>query len=141
MHGTPSEKSAVSKPLPVITPLNKSFWDNMRKGIFSLQACQTCGDRHTPEAPVCPKCLGTDQSWEPASGRGTLESWVEFHRAYWDSFAEELPYRVCLVRLEEGPLFISNFKGNDSDLAIGRRVKVVFEPVTNEIILPKFAPE
>lgn len=141
MYGASSDKPVTNKPLPRITPLNRAFWDNMRKGIFTLQTCRTCGDRHIPEAPACPKCLGAEQSWEPASGRGALESWVEFHRAYWDGFAEELPYRVCLVRLDEGPLFISNFVGGDADLAIGRRVKVVFEQVSDEITLPKFAPE
>jgi uncharacterized OB-fold protein len=73
------------------------------------------------------------------SGRGTLESWVDFHRAYWDGFKDDLPYRVCLVRLDEGPLMVSNLVGGDGACAIGARVHVVFDRVTDEVTLPKFA--
>lgn len=140
MYGTPGIPTT-GRPLPRITPLNKPFWDNTRNGVFSLHVCRKCGDRHIPESPVCPKCLSPDQAWEAASGKGTLESWVDFHRAYWSGFAEALPYRVCLVRLDEGPLFISTFLGSDAETRLGRRLRVVFEKITDEVTLPLFAPE
>ena len=127
-----------TKPLPNIDPLNKPFWENARAGKLVVQTCRSCHDRHYPPSPVCPKCLSADQEWTPVSGRGTLESWVDFHRAYWDSFKEDLPYRVCLVRLEEGPLFISNLVGDASTAKLGAKVQVVFEAVTEAVTLPKF---
>ena len=45
------------EPLPVITPLNKPFWDYALKSVFALQVCARCGDAHLPPSPVCPKCL------------------------------------------------------------------------------------
>lgn len=128
--------SSYDKPLPVITPLTKGFWDHTRAGRLSVQICTSCGDHHFPASPVCPRCLGNAQEWRPVAGRGTMLSWIEFHRAYWPSFAGDLPYRVCLVRLEEGPLFISNLIGDTPEM--GGAVEVVFEPVTAEITLPKF---
>jgi uncharacterized OB-fold protein len=127
-----------TKPLPSLTPLDRPFWSNAREGRLSVQRCDACGDMHVPASPVCPNCLGTEQSWQPVSGRGTLESWVDFHRAYWDGFKDELPYRACLVRLEEGPLLISNLVGGGTP-GIGARVHVVFEQATDDITLPKFA--
>lgn len=124
------------KPLPVITELTRGFWDHARARRLATQVCSACGDVHFPASPVCPKCLSDEQDWQPVSGRGRLESWVEFHRAYWPGFAGELPYRVCLIRLQEGPLMVSNLVGASAE--IGDPVHVVFEPVTDEITLPKF---
>ena len=92
------------KPLPTITPLNSGFWEHARQHRLAMQVCTQCGDVHFPPSPVCPKCLSDEQEWRPVSGRGELVSWVEFHRAYWPGFADDLPYRACVVKLEEGPL-------------------------------------
>jgi uncharacterized protein len=134
----PKPQDIYRKPLPVITSLNKPFWDYALKSVFALQVCARCGDAHLPPSPVCPKCLSDDQSWKPASGRGTLESWADFHRVYWDGFKEELPYRTCLVKLDEGPLIISNLVGDGAKTRIGARLRVTFERVTEEIAIPKF---
>jgi len=127
------------KPLPVIDPLTRPFWDHSRAGRLALQVCSRCGDVHVPPTPVCPKCLSDAQEWRIASGRGTLMSWVVFHRAYWDGFAVDLPYAVCLVKLEEGPLLASNFaSGMTGEPAVGAAVEAVFERATDEVVLPKF---
>lgn len=137
--GSTTEKPVRTKPLPRITALNEPFWDYARRSIYALQCCDACGDAHVPEAPVCPNCLSDRQSWKPASGRGTLESWADFHHAYWDGFKDELPYRTCLVRLDEGPLVVSNLVGDQAGIRLGARVHVVFEAVAEGIVLPKFA--
>ena len=124
------------KPLPVITKLTQCFWDHARNHQLAMQVCTNCGDMHFPASPVCPRCLRDAQEWRPVSGRGRLESWVEFHRAYWPGFAPELPYVVCLVKLEEGPLLVSNIVGDTPE--IGDAVEVVFERVTEDVTLPKF---
>jgi len=129
-------RSGYDKPLPEITPLTKGFWDHARAHRLAMQVCTRCDDVHFPPSPVCPKCLSDAQEWRPVSGRGRLESWVEFHRAYWPGFANELPYRVCLVKLEEGPLLVSNLVGPEAE--IGDGVEVVFDAVTDEVTLPKF---
>jgi uncharacterized OB-fold protein len=126
------------KPLPKIDELNRGFWDNARAGILSVQHCKACGDKRYPPSPVCPKCLSPDQDWLAVSGQGTLESWVDFHRAYWDGFKGDLPYRVCLVRLAEGPVMVSNLVGPSENARMGAKVEVVFDAVTEDVTLPKF---
>jgi uncharacterized OB-fold protein len=129
------------KPLPTVDTLNRPFWDLARQGKLSVQRCAACGHRHFPPGPVCPACLGDKQEWEVVSGKGTLLSWVTFHRAYWNGFAGDLPYDVCLVQLDEGPLLVSNLVGASADdVAVGDRLEVVFERATDEISLPKFMP-
>lgn len=133
------DMSAPAKPLPKLDPVTRGFWDLTRRGKLSVQRCEDCGHQHYPGGPVCPNCLSPRQVWAPVSGRGELISWVRFHRAYWDSFRDDLPYIVCLVALEEGPMMISNLAGpSDQEPPIGAAVEAVFEPVTDEITLPKF---
>lgn len=131
--------SNYAKPLPRLTPLTQPFWDHAKAGRLAVQACSECGDLHFPPSPVCPKCLSAKQEWRTVSGRGTLMSWVVFHRAYWDGFKDELPYPVCLVELAEGPLLATNFgRGMTGEPKVGAPVHVVFEPATDAITLPQF---
>ncbi|SHH20512.1 Zn-ribbon domain-containing OB-fold protein [Pollutimonas bauzanensis] len=129
------------KPLPVLDPLTKPYWDFAWARQLSVQRCQSCGDRHFPACEVCPVCLSDDQLWEVVSGRATLVSWVRFHRAYWDGYRAELPYDVCLVQLEEGPLVLSNF-GCDipDDVHMGLPMRAVFEHVAESVSLLRFVP-
>jgi uncharacterized protein len=126
------------KPLPKIDALNRPFWEAAREGRLVVQVCSRCNDVHMPPTPVCPSCLSDKQEWRSASGRGTLESWIAFHRAYWDGFRDELPYNVCLVRLEEGPLLVSNLIGSVDRAKLGLTVQAVFRRVTDEVTLPIF---
>lgn len=133
------DTSLPAKPRPRIDAVSRGFWENCRRGILSVQRCDACGHQHYPGAPVCPACLSSQQSWAPVSGRGSLMSWVRFHRAYWDSFRADVPYAVCLVKLEEGPLMLSNFAGDaPAEPVIGTLLEVVFEEVDSELSLPKF---
>lgn len=126
------------KPLPKIDALNKPFWEAARQHRLVVQRCPACGDMRFPPSPVCPKCLDPNQGWNDVSGRGTLESWVDFYRAYWPGYADDLPYRACLVRLEEGPLLVSNLVGASDTAKLGAAVTVVFEQATEAVTLPKF---
>ena len=130
--------ASYDKPLPRIDALNRPFWDAARENRLVVQSCSDCGDTRFPPSPTCPNCLSPEQTWKPVSGRGVLESWVDFYRAYWDGYKDSLPYRVCLVRLAEGPLLISNLVGDTDNARHGAAVQVVFDKVTDDVTLPKF---
>lgn len=130
------------KPLPVVDPDSKGYWEHARQHRLAVQHCVACGDKHFPPTPVCPNCLSDRQEWLQASGKATLVSWVKFHRAYWDGYREEVPYNACLVKLEEGPLVISNLAGGIPENArMGMPLRVVFDDLTDEFLLPRFIPE
>ena len=130
---------APAKPRPRIDATSRGFWEHANTGQLAMQVCDACADVHFPGSPVCPRCLSGEQSWKPVSGRGTLESWVTFHRPYWPGFAADIPYEVCLVRLAEGPLLVSNLVGPVADAKLGAPVHVVFDRVDGELALPKWA--
>ena len=129
----------IARPQPRIDRLNAPFWETAKAGKLSVQACTGCGDLHFPPSPVCPACLSDAQEWRVVSGAATLESWVDFHRAYWDGFRDALPYRVCLVRLAEGPLLVSNLVGPSADARLGAALQARFEDLADGLRLPVFA--
>jgi uncharacterized OB-fold protein len=133
--------TAHGKPLPRITPDNRPFWDATRRHELRLQRCTGCGRFRYPPAPVCPDCLGEGAAWERVSGRGTVTTWVVFHKLYFPAFAADLPYNVAQVELDEGPRLTANLVGvaND-DIRVGLPVEVVFDDVTPEVTLPRFRP-
>ena len=68
--------------------------------------------------------------WTPVSGRGKVFSFVIFHRVYHPAFAQEVPYVVALVELEEGPRLLTNIVGVPArTVACEMPVKVVFDDV------------
>ncbi len=105
-----------------------------------LQKCGDCDTLRHP-SPICGNCLSMDSEWVAMSGRGKLYTWTVVHQRYHPGFAEETPYNVAIVELEEGPRLLTKIVDCPNDnLYIGMEVEVVFEDVTEEIALPKFKP-
>jgi uncharacterized OB-fold protein len=128
------------KPLPVITSLNKPYWDSARQHKLRLQRCASCGRWVYPITTLCPYCWSEKLSWDLVSGTGTISSWVVYHRALDESFADDVPYAVIQVDLDEyGVRLISNLIGTDLvEIKFGMRVEVEYDDITQEITLVKF---
>lgn len=94
--------------LPEPGPLLRAYRDALAAGRLIFQRCRACGNAWLPPRDACPACLAPEPAWEDASGRGTLVSWVVYHRAYHPAFSDRLPYNVAVVELEEGPRVITN---------------------------------
>ena len=130
------------KPLPVPTEFSRPFWEGTRRHELLLQRCRRCDRcRWTPQ-PACPWCLSEEYAWSPASGRGALYSWTAVHRPPDPvAFAEDVPYIVAIVKLEEGPYMLTNLVDCPQEEArAGMPVQVVFERATEEITLYRFRP-
>jgi uncharacterized OB-fold protein len=129
------------KPLPEITPAMRPFWDAARRHELVVQRCADCGARRFPARDICSRCLSRTVEWTPVSGRGAIFSWAVMHQVYHPGFADEVPYAVVVVELEEGVRLVSNLVGCAVDAIVaGMPVEVTFEDVTAEVTLPKFRP-
>ena len=127
------------KPLPVITDLNKEFWQSARKRELRLQRCRGCGHIRNPISEICPKCLSEEFEWARLSGKGTVFSFVTFHQVYHPAYKGDVPYNVSLIQLDEGPRMISNVVGiPPSDVAVGQKVEVLFDDVSDNCAIPRF---
>lgn len=129
------------KPLPRPTELSQPWWDAAKGGRLTVQTCADCGAAQHPPRPLCLQCWGGDLHWKTASGEGSVYSFTTAHRSATRGFREETPYVVAIVELDEGPRMTTNIVGCDpADVRIGMRVRVVFDPATDAVTLPKFTP-
>ncbi len=127
------------KPLPTITSANEPFWTAAKAHVLKLPRCSDCGHWVYPIAPMCQHCWSENLAWQALSGRGTISSWVVFHRAFDPSFAADIPYLVVEVNLEEGMRFLSNIVDvSAAEIYAGMPVEAVFDDVTAAITLVKF---
>lgn len=51
----------------------------------------------------CPHCYSSDLSWVSVSGKGVLLSYTVVRAASPKAFAEDTPYGIGIVKLNEGP--------------------------------------
>lgn len=133
--------SAYSKPIPAITPEMRPFFEAAKRNELRVQRCTACGTHRFPARAICSSCLATEVEWVPVSGRGSVFSFNVMHQVYHPGFATEVPYAVVVVQLDEGVRMISNLVGVAPDaIRIGMPVQVIFEAISDEVTLPKFAP-
>ncbi len=130
-----------TKPLPRPYVVELPFWKAAKSHELRLQKCLACGNIWYPPGESCTKCALTDYTWSKMSGKGKIWSWVVFHQLYFPSFAQDIPYNVVVVQLEEGPWMISNLLGvRNEDIKCDMPVEAVFEDVTEDFTLVKFRP-
>ena len=134
---------AAQKPEPRIDRWNRPFWEACREHRLIAQRCGETGQLWLPPGAVSPFAPGAAWSWAELAGLGRVESWVVMHQRYFEGFADELPYNVAQIRLDEGPQWIANLVGVEREaLTADLRVRVVFvDPETPEgWTIPQFTP-
>ena len=128
--------TTMEKPAPTVTAELQPFFDGARRGELMLQRCSDCRAYRFPARDRCAACLSLDSTWERASGRGEIWSFTIMHQIYHPAFADEAPYAVVVVRLDEGPKLTSSLAGvAANDVRIGARVRVAFVD-SGEVGLP-----
>jgi uncharacterized OB-fold protein len=131
-----------AKPIPAISDEMRPFYDGARRHELWVQRCTGCGALRFPARAICSECLAPTADWVQVSGRGEIFSFNVMHQVYHPGFAAEVPYAVVTVQLAEGPKLISNLVGvAPNQIRIGMPVRVVFETISDEVTLPKFAPD
>ena len=126
-------------PHPRPSLVDAPFWEYARRRELRLQQCLSCRAWRFPPAPICDQCLSPEAEWAELSGRGTVYSWVVFHRQYFPSLPP--PYNVASIELAEGPLLIANVINiADDAIAIGLPVRVAWREVAPDLVLPVFEP-
>ena len=130
-----------TKALPRITPDSVPFWDALRERRLMLPYCIDCGEPHLPPGPVCPVCFSGRLEWRAVSGRGRISTWTVVHKAWFPSFAADVPYNVVQVELDEGPRLTANLVGLPNErLAVGLAVEIDYDEQREGITLPRFRP-
>ena len=79
----------------------RRYWEAAQEGRLEIQRCSECGTWRWPARAICNRCHSFEATWEVASGRGRIVSWVVTHQPFAPAFRDRLPYVVASVALEE----------------------------------------
>ena len=132
---------ATNKPIPAVTFETAPYWEGARRHELHIQRCAACGQRQFYPRLYCTKCFSDRVEWIKASGRAKVTTFTIVRRPVSPAFADDVPYVVALVTLEEGPTMMTNIVGCPPEkVAIGMPVEVTFDDWTEEISIPKFKP-
>ena len=88
---------------PVTDTDGAPFWEYAARGELRVQACGDCHEPRFPPRPCCPHCRSFASEWRLTSGRGRIWSYVVPHPPLLPGYAEQAPYNVVLVELEDCP--------------------------------------
>ncbi|WP_433451004.1 Zn-ribbon domain-containing OB-fold protein [Streptomyces sp. CA-142005] len=88
---------------PVTDTDGAPFWEYASRGELRVQACGDCHEPRFPPRPCCPHCRSFASEWRLTSGRGRIWSYVVPHPPLLPGYAEQAPYNVVLVELEDCP--------------------------------------
>ena len=128
-------------PLPSSTEETEGFWKAAKQKVFTLHRCNKCKTSYWP-ASACRKCQNdpffTNMTWEKASGKGKIFSFIVVRRPFHPSFPP--PYVYALIKLDEGPLFPCAVDVDPEKATVGMPVEVQFVELSPEWNVPRFRP-
>ena len=117
---------------------SRPYWEGLAQGELRIQRCNACSKAVFYPRSICPHCHADSLSWITASGRGIIYSYTVAHQGF-GSFAEDVPFIVIIVELEEGVRMMSRLvDATREHAAVGKAVQVTFEHVGEEFTLPYF---
>lgn len=126
------------RPAPIPDAESAPFWAATLEGKLLVQRCSACGHAQLYARPHCLVCR-SPVVWEQAAGTGTIYSYTVIRQNPSRSFRHLLPFVVALVDLDEGPRVMTNIVDSPPEaVAIGARVKVTFELVSEQAAIPNF---
>jgi hypothetical protein len=129
---------------PALPPneITQFYWDAAKEHTLRILRCEACGCFvHWPSV-LCPRCQSDKLTPAEVSGRGTIFTYTIVHHVAHPVYAEDVPYSIAIVELEEQPGLraLANIVDCPNEaLHIGMPVEVTFEEREN-ITLPQFRP-
>jgi uncharacterized OB-fold protein len=129
------------------------YFEAAREHRLVVKKCAGCGLLRFPPGSGCPWCTSLDWTWQEVSGKGIIYSYEIIAHAIQPGFRDFTPYSVIIVELDEqrgaptpqdGLRLIANLVDDqlqpeaEANVAIGKRVDVVFQDLSPELALPQF---
>jgi len=112
----------------------RPFWEGAERGVLLLKHCAACDRPHYYPRDLCPFCFSDRTEWREASGRGRVYSFSVANRA-------SPPYVVAYVRLDEGPMMLTNIVDCPPEAVhIDQPMEVAFAPDAEGQVRPFFRP-
>ena len=134
--------------LPFEVPLGPdrwtaAFWAAALEHRLVAAQCAKCTHFRSPPTPYCPRCRSQEVTWVELPGGAELYTFTIVRHPPAPSLAALVPYVIGMVRLDgaEGVKFMTNVVNClPEEVHIGMRLHVVWDDVSNELTVPRFAP-
>jgi uncharacterized OB-fold protein/acyl dehydratase len=128
-----------NKPLPQPTPISAPFWDGLKAHRVRVQQCDDCGHWIFFPRAHCSRCASRALSWRDVSGAGTLYTYTVTRVPTLPEFADEMPQKLAVVQLDEGPHVNTTLVGIDeAALHVGMRLRPVFDERPGSVTLLRY---
>lgn len=131
----------------MVKTIAKNWYQNLDQGKITGQKCNNCGTYNFPPITACKNCRSRDLEEVEMSGEGQL---IMFSSTMLPAakFSEEGKSSYGLVKLKEGPIFMTKVEGFDfstdeaiqkenANLPIDVKAKIVKAVDTNIVIFEK----
>jgi uncharacterized OB-fold protein len=117
-----------------MTDETTTFRDAVAHERVLAQRCASCGRASLPPAPSCLHCGSPDVTQVDAAAAGALYTWTVTHVAFDPAYADEVPYTVGVVDLDDGARLSGMVDVPLEQLRAGMRLKLAWRrsPVDNE---------
>lgn len=116
-------------PPPTPTALSAPFWAAVAAGRLELQRCGDCGRHAAYPREICPHCWGIHLAWQAVSGQAQVQTFTRVRQAGHPGWQIVTPYVVALVRLEEGPVLLTQLLVEGRSPRVGDPCQVVLTRV------------
>ncbi|TFF91911.1 Zn-ribbon domain-containing OB-fold protein [Candidatus Thorarchaeota archaeon] len=111
-------------------PSIAQYAKNIQDAHYMAYKCVECGTVLGLPAGTCYSCGGSKMDWAEVSGKGKLVSFTVIHVAP-DEFADEAPYFIAIIELEEGSRISARLSGFDptkpEELKLGMSLDLTYE--------------
>jgi uncharacterized OB-fold protein len=139
---TDPEPDPYPTPAPTPAGLNADWYRLAAQGQLHFQRCSACGSWRHPPRVLCAECGSAECRWEPSAGRGHLFSWTVTHQPLHPDFADQVPYAVVVVELDEGPRIVCSVRDIANEaLALDLPVTIGLARLSVDIALPYARPD
>lgn len=136
-----TETSSYARPLPEPSDVSRPFWDGLRQHRLVLQRSKKTGKFIYYPRLVSPYGPRDELVWTECTGRASVYSFTVARRPTAPQWAEEGPYVIAIVELEEGVRLTANIINCPPDsVRIGMQLRAVFVAVTDDTTLLQFEP-
>ena len=147
------EYRGMSLIIPDYDTEHKGYFEAAAQHKLVMKKCKDCGLMRFPPGAGCPRCQSLTWEWQEVSGKGTIYSYEIVTQAIQPAFRDWVPYPVILVELDEqrgiptadeGLRIVTNLVDaqlnpeKEENVAIGKRVEVVFLDIGEGFALPQF---
>lgn len=122
-----------SRPVPLPDHRSEQFYSAAAEGRLLVQRCEGCGALQFYPRGHCTRCFASNLKWSEVSGRATLHTYSVVHRTPNVEFADDVPYVLAIVDLEEGVRMTSRVVDVAAEhLRCDMPLQVVFRPIAED---------